>query len=322
MLDLARLRRMRIRRVPIGQVAIANLVLRPDYAFPRPTRIDLIGLENLPRDRCVFLAMNHTDRYNYWPFQYTLYRRGLPFTATWVKGKYYENPRTGWFLDRTNNIPLPSRGYVITTEFRAATGAPPDEPTYRALRRLVDAGEVAEPLPDTVARFLAARGGAEVFMADFERLFDAMIDEVVRLNREALDVGCHVLVFPQGTRSKRLSKGHTGLAQMSQALGADIVPVGCSGSDVCYPGVRPFSKGGHVVYRVGEPLTLDGAILGPHRVAQPFRPLTRAATDAHGEAFEAITGTVMRAIDGLVDPEYGFGDGEASDGVKGMDRFV
>jgi hypothetical protein len=37
--------------------------------------------------------MNHTDRYNYWPFQYQLWKWQYPYTTVWAKGKYY---RTGW----------------------------------------------------------------------------------------------------------------------------------------------------------------------------------------------------------------------------------
>src|SRR5262245_45752327 len=119
MLDLARLERLRLRRRPVAQILIAQLILRLDYTLPRRTHIELSGYENLPRDRGVILAMNHTDRYNYWPLQYQLYRQGFArFTATWVKGKYYENRLMGGFMDRTNNIPLPSRGFLITTEFR------------------------------------------------------------------------------------------------------------------------------------------------------------------------------------------------------------
>ena len=40
-------------------------------------------------DEPVIFAMNHTDRYNYVPFQYGLWQEKDRFTATWVKGKYY-----------------------------------------------------------------------------------------------------------------------------------------------------------------------------------------------------------------------------------------
>ena len=70
MLDLARLQRIHLRSRPLGQLLVAELGLRVDYAFPRRTEIVVEGIENLPQDRTVFLAMNHTDRYNYWPLQY------------------------------------------------------------------------------------------------------------------------------------------------------------------------------------------------------------------------------------------------------------
>jgi len=163
MLDLARLERIRLHERPLAQILIGQLGLRPDYRFPRRTQIELVGVENIPRDVGVFFAMNHTDRYNYWPFQYQMYRRGgLRFTATWVKGKYYENRVIGAFMDATNNIPLPSRGYVITTEFRKEFGQVPTKDEYRVLRDLVDGrvdvDEAAERGGDRIARLLL-RGG-------------------------------------------------------------------------------------------------------------------------------------------------------------------
>ena len=131
---------------------VANLGLALDYRFPKRSEIVIEGKERLPPDGGAFLAMNHTDRYNYWPLQYAMYRAGLPFTATWVKGKYYENRYVGAFMDSTNNIPTPSRGYVITTEFRKAVGRPPREDEYRLLRDLVDGKRMpGEPLPANVS---------------------------------------------------------------------------------------------------------------------------------------------------------------------------
>ena len=321
MLDLDRLRRIHPRQPPWGQIVVANFVLALDYRFPRPTRIDVEGEEHLPRDRRVFLAMNHTDKYNYWPFEYVLYRKGHGFCASWVKGKYYENKWIGWFMDQTTNIPLPSRGYVLTTEFRRTMGRAPDEGEYRALREAVGSGLTGEP-PTGAAAFFRARGGVASFAAEFGALFDSMIAEVLRITREAFENGYHVLVFPQGTRSKRLSRGHTGMMQVAQALGVDVLPIGCSGNDKCYPDGRPFSRGGHVVYRVGPVLRLDGPELGPYRVRTPFAALTDAATAAHDAAFQAATDVVMDRINGLLDPEYRFGEEKTSDGVKGVNRFL
>ncbi|MBK7973227.1 MAG: 1-acyl-sn-glycerol-3-phosphate acyltransferase [Deltaproteobacteria bacterium] len=341
MLDLARLKRVRLHRRPLGQRLVAELFLRPSYRFPRTSEIVIEGIERIPRDRSVFFAMNHTDRYNYWPFQYALHRTGVHrYVATWVKGKYYEHPAIAWFMDRTNNIPLPSRGYVLTTEFRRTVGRVPTESEYRQLRDLADGNlaaqqaAFAEASPE-LQRFLEAQGAdpnlapiekgrrEPIFLPRFEELFDQMIEEVVRLNHEALTTyQCHVLVFPQGTRSKRLSRGHTGLAQMSQRIGAPIIPVGVSGSDQLYPGSSPWASGGRAVYRVGPTLEPDGPELAPHRVREDFTPLSREAVTRHGDAFRAITDVVMDHINGLVDPDYQRSDSDESDGVRGIRRFV
>lgn len=315
MLDLARLERVKLRRTPWGQLVMAQ-ILRLDYRLPRRTEIVIEGAAHLEPGQSYILAMNHTDRYNYWPFQYQLYRQRLGYTATWVKGKYYENPFMGAFLDAMNNIPLPSRGYVITTRFRESVGRAPSNEEYRALRDLVD-GAAVEASPE-LAR---AVGDPKAFLRDFSRVFDRMIEQVMRLNRQALDLGQHLLVFPQGTRSVRLSRGHIGVAQVAQHLGVTIVPVGCSGSNRVYPGNSPFAAGGRIVYRIGRPLRLDGSELHDFRVTEPFRPFTLEA-GVHREAFQGMTDVVMDHINELLDPEYQYGDDQRSDGVSGMDRFL
>ncbi|MBW2240549.1 MAG: 1-acyl-sn-glycerol-3-phosphate acyltransferase [Deltaproteobacteria bacterium] len=315
MLDLARLERVKLRRTPWGQLLMARL-LRVDYAFPRKTEIVLEGTEHLEPGQSYVFAMNHTDRYNYWPFQYSLYRRKLGYTATWVKGKYYENNFMGAFMDAMNNIPLPSRGYVISTEFRRVVGRAPSSDEYRVLRDLAD-GLTNEP-PEALAETV---GDLKAFLRDFSELFERMIERVMELNRLALDLGQHLLVFPQGTRSVRLSRGHIGVAQVAQHLGVDIVPVGCNGSDGLYPGASPFSSGGKVVYRIGAPIRLEGPELAPFRVTEPFHPFTLEA-GIHREAFQGMTDVVMDHINELLDEPYQYGDDHGSDGVSGMDRFV
>lgn len=320
MLDLDRLKRVKLRRVPYGQLLVAKCGLAVDYRLPRATEIVLEGTDKLPETPVVF-AMNHTDRFNYWPFQYQLYRQGHGYTATWVKGKYYEQAFVGWFMDRCNNIPVPSRGYVITTQFRAEAKRVPMREEYRLLRDLVDGNRTLDdPLPadatDAVRDFI----GRADFLVRFERLFNDMMDEVVRLNRYAFgELGLHLLVFPQGTRSRRLTRGHIGMVQMAQALGATIVPVGCNGTDKLYPGNSPFSKGGRCTYRIGEPLRVDGPEFAPFRVPQSAVPFTRAAAEDHGEAYRIMTDTVMDRINELLDPEYRYGD---PTGPSGVERFV
>jgi 1-acyl-sn-glycerol-3-phosphate acyltransferase len=328
MLDLDRLERVRLRTRPIGQLIVGNFGLALDYRFPKKTEIVLEGADQIPAKGGAFLAMNHTDRYNYWPFQYAMYRRGLPFTATWVKGKYYENRLVGAFMDSMNNIPLPSRGYVIATEFRKRVGRAPTDEEYRVLRDLVDGkkspAEALGASTGELAAFIAPEGGPEKFLARFDALFERMLRRVVELNRQAIEeLGLNVLVFPEGTRSRRLGKGLNGLAQMSQYLGAPIVPVGCNGSDRLYPGNSPSSKGGRVVYRIGTPLSVNGPELAALRVPRDdVLPFSKQAAARYGERYDAITGVVMDRINDLLDPAYRRAGDEVERAEHGVRRFL
>ncbi len=332
MIDLERLKSLNLSPKPWGQILLANLAMRWDYRFPRRTEIVIEGKQNIPLDRPVLFAMNHTDRFNYFPFMYQLYRDGGEnhrHISVWVKGKYYENPLMGAFMHATNNIPLPSRGYVLTTEFRAKLGRRPSNEEYRQIRDITEApredvprllAQATENVPDLVRSYGGNDGSG--FRDYFDRNFDAMMAEVLRLTRVALGFGLNVLVFPQGTRSIRLPKGHVGLVQVAQHLGQTIVPVGCNGCDHVYPTSSPFAAGGRPVYRIGEPLEPDGLELAPHRVKEPFTPFTQAAEQRYGDRFRALTEVVMDRINDLLDPEYQRADDGLSDGVQGVDRFI
>src|SRR5262245_38265208 len=113
MLNLSRLDRIRLSPTPRFQRAVAWLFLAPNYELWPGVTIDFENIERVPDEPVVF-AMNHTDRFNYWPFQYAWWRRRGRYTATWVKGKYYETALVGAFMEMTNNIPTVSRGYLIT----------------------------------------------------------------------------------------------------------------------------------------------------------------------------------------------------------------
>lgn len=321
-LTVERIRRIQLSPRPITQQVLAEAIINIDYRVTG-AEIEVEGFETLLRDRPYFLAMNHTDTYNYFPILCELHRAGR-YGATWVKGKYYEHWFTGGFMDLMNQIPLASRGYLLATGFQDHTGRRPGNDEYRLLRDVAEGRLPVEAALDAggdVRAYVQARGG-QGFADQVEEDFAALMREVVRINEQAFEIGLFVMVFPQGTRSKRLSKGHTGLMQVAQHLGHDIIPVGCSGSDKLYPTNRPYSTGSKVVYRVGEPLRLDGPELGQWRVTEPFTPLTRAATLAHGDHFEHATDALMNVINGLVDEEYQFAPDLQSDGVSGIDRFV
>lgn len=324
MLDLALYDRIRLRRHPAVQRFIADGFLRFDY---RRVDIAVEGLARLPAPPVVF-AMNHTDNFNYWPFQYELHRRFRRYTASWVKGKNFEHPFVSFFMRATNNIPIASRGYLVTRDFLATMGRRPDESEYRALRDAVDRDEPIAPgaVPSPVLDAPRSMFGRpfeparETYPEAMNALFAEMMRRFVALNREAMDIGLDILVFPQGTRSVRLSRGHIGLAQLAMALRTTIVPVGCNGTDLVYPGRSFLARPGRVVYRIGDPLRPDDyADLVP---SEPFEPFSRAAEETHRAALTSLTDRVMERINQLLDERHRFTADRTSDGTRGTDRFV
>jgi hypothetical protein len=245
-----------------------------------------------------------------------------------VKGKNYEGAVTSRFMRATNNIPLASRGYVITRDFLNTVGRLPSEDEYRALREAVDRVAPAKGgVPDAVLtrsrdmlgyRFDASR---ESYAEAVQELMSQLMTRFVKLNRYALEtLGSDVLVFPQGSRSRRLSQGHIGLAEVALHLGATIVPVGCSGSDEVYDSRSPVAKPGAITYRVGAPI--PAARWGRVAPKAPFEPFSRSAEAAHRGAFQAVVDEVMDRINDLVDEPYRFLPDEAGTGTVGLARFI
>lgn len=294
-----------------------------NYTLPPAVNVVIEGLENIPTDRPVCFAMNHTDRYNCWPFQWYMLRNKKQFAVTWVKAKYYQNFWVRTFLLSTSNVPLASRGYVISARFKEAIGRSPSSKEYRFIRNLLD-GRIElneDNLVETTSecrQFLAPAPSQKLQQLHAE--FNALSEEVVNLNQKALDHGHHILVFPQGTRSKRLLAGHTGIAQMTQRLNLDIVPIACMGSEKSYSGNLPWAKGGTIRYRVGRPLSTTGDKLAPMRIQETFTPFSHEAQLKYGSQFRRITDVVMDEINLLLDEEYQF-DPDATQSVD-TKRFL
>lgn len=341
MLTLNMMRGIRLTPVPWGQIFTATTFLTPLYNMPgRRVKISVEGYENIPKSGRVILALNHTDRFNYWPLQYYMWRqRERMFTATWVKGKYFNSPVTARFMLSTNNIPTPSRGYLITTDVVNVVGEPPDEAVYRILRDGLDAttrelaqvrSRAAEAgVLSTIEAILTTprdmlghtfRPGKETYFQAMDQLFAQMMGAFISLNEQAFELGHKIIVFPEGTRSLRLAPGRPGLAQMALKMKATVVPIGCNGSDEVYPGNSPVPLPGHVSYRIGEPLTPEGA-LREFQLDQDFVPFTKSAERAHGEVFQAMTELLMERIAELVDERYLPSAGETTE-VTGANRFL
>jgi 1-acyl-sn-glycerol-3-phosphate acyltransferase len=328
MLDLERMQKITLSARPRIQRLLALGVLMPNYNLPPRVRIRVEGGANLPAEPVIF-AMNHTDRYNYWPFQYWLWRNEGRYTATWVKGKYYENRYVGRFMELTNNIPAPSLGYVLTKDFAHAVGRLPSDDEYRELRRLAGGERIdATALPPAVEsepRDILGRAydpASESYADCIRALMAAMTARFVELNDECFQKNLDLLVFPQGTRSRRLSRGRIGVAQAALRFGRSIVPVGCSGSDRVYPGGNPLARGGAITYRLGEPVAASD--LADLEAFDGVDPFAAELSDRHREVMQAIVDRIMDRINDLVDPEYQFpADGADGEGGRtGARRFV
>ncbi len=340
MLTLDVLEEISLAAKPWGQIAVAASFLIPNYNLPL-TRTEIVfeGAEHLPDDEPVIFAMNHTDRFNYWPFQYRLWRSHSQYTTTWVKGKYYNNKWLRSFMIKTNNLAVPSRGYLITADAATILGHPPQSQTYRILRDAIDArqtdlrplreraaeqGVLSElvPILDTPRDMLGLdfRPHDQNYLEAMIELFSKMMERFVALNEQALGLGLHILVFPEGTRSIQLQQGKPGLAQMALRMNTTVVPVGCNGSDRIYPGDNPVAKGGRVVYRIGEPLTPTGE-LAPFQIDEHFTPFTHEAEERYGDRFHPMTELIMDRINALLDPRHQRTEGDST-AVQGTRRFL
>jgi len=333
MLDIGRLERIRLSRHPLTQRLVGHLLLVNRSWLPGFETV-FEHVERLPREPVIF-AMNHTDRYNYFPFQVWLWRELGRFTAVWVKGKYYENAFVGAFMEKTNQLPTISRGYIITKDFTAAMKRLPTDSEYEAMRHWVDAvslGHVdtARPPPGALPDALLERA-RNVLGHAFEperhdwatyvdETFRIMMHRFVELNEQAARVGLDILIFPQGTRSRRLLPARIGISQIALHLKLPIVPVGCNGSDGLYPGGSPWAKKGRAVYRIGEPIHYES--IPQLHIEEDFDPFTPDAEQKHRDKFEALADLVTERIEPLLDEPYRRASDAGSDATRGSDRFI
>ncbi|NNE20892.1 MAG: hypothetical protein HKN10_20675, partial [Myxococcales bacterium] len=122
---------------PIGQVFFGHTLLTPNYNFLPGIDIRIEGIDKIPNEPVIY-AMNHTDRFNYFPFMYKMWKLKERYITVWVKGKYYESPIVATFMELTSNLPTVSRGYIITKDFALTIGRRPSQSEYKTLRALVN----------------------------------------------------------------------------------------------------------------------------------------------------------------------------------------
>ena len=334
MLDLPRLKRIRLMKRPIGQVFFGHTVLTPNYRRWPGIDIRIEGIEKIP-DEPVIYAMNHTDRFNYFPFVYEIWKRKGRYITVWVKGKYYENPVVGTFMELTSNLPTVSRGYIITKDFTLTMGRRPTQAEYDPLRELVneeaapdgdpstvDTSALPAELLETPRRILGVEFDprSSSYAVGINRVFTAMRAEYVRLNERSFELGLDLLVFPHGTRSIRRPTGRIGRMEVALRYEKTIVPIGCNGCDLVYTGSVPIGKAGKITYRIGDPISYDD--LEEFHIDEDFAPFSAEAEHAHRDEFQGAVDLVMNRINDLLDPEYQFSDDLQSTGVRGTSRFI
>jgi 1-acyl-sn-glycerol-3-phosphate acyltransferase len=304
MIDIEYLQKIRLVSKPFGQMIVANLLLLPNYRLFAKVDIRIENIERIPRGENVIFAMNHTDRFNYWPFQYKMLKlKAYPFTTVWVKAKYYKNAFLAKGLDLCNLIPVPSLGYLIEEFYRKKFNRKMDRDLYRVVKDIIDGRlEAAGPQERAAVETLQALGDQ---FADFIRgYYEGVMEKVAELSRTALfEKNLNLIIFPEGTRSVKLAEGRTGVAQLALHTEKRIVPVACNNSEEVYTGSLPFARSGRIIYRVGEPLSVSDQ-LKDYRIGEPFRLFSHESQQRYREQFEGATRIVMASIEGMLDEKY------------------
>lgn len=272
----------------------------------------------------VLFAMNHSHYFDFMPSRRALWAQRRVQTVGFVKARAYQNRLEAPFIKTIGNVPIISRGYLISADFAALRGRKPSEDEYRALREHVDHGA---PLPDaSIYRALEGQArdmldiayepGLTSYREAIQQRYASGMAACVAQARAVLDEGVSLHIYPQGLYSTRLSRGRIGTVELALALDVPIVPVGFSGMNEC------FRKHEMVPYRAG---TLTMRFGRPRRVTRPelvdFRPFVPADEQRLRDVLEDETRALMDEINALLDPGYRWGEDLDGDGLAGVARF-
>jgi 1-acyl-sn-glycerol-3-phosphate acyltransferase len=333
MLDIPRMQRIGLSRYPVFQKLTGYLV-RLNFRLLPGVEIEFEHAERLPPEPVIF-AMNHTDRYNYFPFQIAMWTRYDRFTAAWVKGKYYESQFVGLFMEKTNQLPTISRGYLIAKDFSVAVGRKPRDDEYEMLRRWVDAAargsaDGQAPAPEALPEALLSQNrnvlgyafdtAKEDYASYINSIFRIMMRQFVALNEEAVRIKLDTIIFPQGTRSLRLLPARPGISQMALHTKIPIVPVACQGSEDLYPSGSPWAKKGRAVYRIGEPI--EYADISQFHIEESYEPFSAEAESKHHDKFQGLADLVTQRIDDLLDEPYKLQPDDGGEEITAAERFI
>jgi 1-acyl-sn-glycerol-3-phosphate acyltransferase len=284
-----------------------------------------VEIEDFPQlDGPVLFTMNHSHYYDFlWSRAAMDHQEGVR-TVSFVKYRAFQNRLTGTYMRRMGNIPIISRGYLISADFAQVHGRKLSEAEYRVLRDHVNG---AGPLPDEPVFQALLTGPREVFGISFEPdtmqyreiigacYSDAMATTLSQA-RKILAVGHSLHIYPEGLYSTRLSQGRTGVIQIAAELGLPIVPVGFSGmNDLFHDKCIRAHKSGTLKLRFGTPFRLERPEL------ENFTPFDFREEERLAPVLEEETHKLMGKINDLLDPSCQWGEDLVGDGVKGIARF-
>ena len=306
------------RKWAIGGMA---MVLGLGLSIPgRRVRFVVENFGAVPEEPVLF-ALNHTHFVDWIAMRWVAFLHGR-MQLNWVKPRTYERGFSR-FLDLTGNVPLTSRGYLISADVRAVADRAPSEDEYRILRDHVDTGE---PLPDgELYEALQYRPRAilglpfdpddRTWRRAIEVLFEQMMQATLGHTRTLVNRGLDLAVMPQGSTSMRLTRGHSGALQAALWLDIPVVAVGISGFPQAFGDSKNIPRhGGTVIVRIGDPYR-------PQKI-EGHAPFRAESEREHRDALVAGTRDMMERINALLEPEHQWADDLDDIDISGVARFI
>ena len=224
----------------------------------------------------------------------------------------------------SGSVPIASRGYVITADFRSLHGRRPDEQEYRYLRNVVDGLEV--DAPKSVALEAVLRENRDVLGRSFDaasssyadvvhEVFEGFMEQSSRLIGSSMSQGCWPIIAPQGTFHSRLTPGRIGAVQLAVRLGVPIIPVAVGGMR------EAFAKG-HSLR--GRPATIPVRFGAPQTIELPtdHQPFHVQSERQNRDTLQRETHRVMTCINAMLPERCQWGDDVNGDGLQGVNRFL
>ena len=286
-------------------------------------KLELDGVDLIPDYPCI-VATNHTHNYDFLPLRYLFFQRKNIQLSTWIKARAWQGKALIHYLSKTANVPIASRGYVISGDFMKLIGRKPTDQEYRVLRDHLDQGA---PLPDGEVFERLQQSPRDIFDTPFsptqhsyrdavEACFMEFMDASLEVAQRVLDAGGFQHVNPQGTRSSRLTMGKPGVMHIAAALQVPILPVTILGMRSALPNQGLKSSGGTIVVKCGTPYRPDLSCL-----STTYRPF--AVPDGQDQAvIDRALIELMERLNELCDEEHGMRDDYISDGKTGVARFL